>query len=131
MTATKESRAHARRLFDACMVNGVLDTQRVRELVSSFLSRRPPRCLPVLNEFYRLVRLQVEASRVIVESAVALSHVVQDKIAACVKRCVADACSVDFVVCADLIAGGRVRIGSDVYEANVRERLERLQRSLC
>ena len=126
MPATRESKKNARRLFDACLVEGVVDARRVREAVALLMQRRPPGCLAILAQFHRLVRLQLEASRVVVETAVSLVPEVQGRVISCLANLGASPESVEFVVRGELIAGARIKVGSDVYDSTIKNRLERL-----
>ena len=130
MTATRESKKHARRLFDACLVGDVVDAGRVRDALALLVQRRPPGCLSILAQFHRLVRLNREASRVIVETAVPLTPEFRTRVISYLGKLAVNAPTVDFVVSGELIAGARIKVGSDVYDSTIKNRLERLLVSL-
>ena len=126
MTATRESKRDARRLFDACLVEGVVDARRVRDAVALLAQRRPPGYLSILTQFHRLVRLHLERSRVVVETAVSMVPEVQSRLVSCLANLGVSPESVEFVVRGELIAGARIKVGSDVYDSTIKNRLERL-----
>lgn len=125
----KASRA-ARRLFRLCVVEGLLDEGRVRQVAARIAAPGRHGSLPVLSEFARLVRLDCERRTVVVESAVPLSHDVRDGVGARLVDAYGPAITVTFAVDPALLAGISVRVGSDVYDGSVRARLATLEARL-
>ena len=81
MKVTRKARRTARQLLRLCMVDGPLDPSRVRQVAER---RRPARArgsLAVLADFQRMVRLDREAHRAVVESAAPLPDDVRNELA--------------------------------------------------
>ena len=117
-------------MFAAVHSGGRLDLEKVRTLLATVLERRPAGSAEILHEFHRLVRLELESHAALVESAEALGVA---EVAAIEKSLTArfgEETTFSYSVNPSLIAGIRVKIGSDVYDASVRERLNRLQAEL-
>jgi len=130
MKLSKESRRGARLLFNAACPNGVLDESKVRQVLASVEQRKPSQSDQILHEFQRLVRLQIERHTATVETAVPLDLEQQAQVQAMLAQRFGVRTSAGFSVNPSLIAGMRVKVGSDVYDSNVKERLARLQNAL-
>jgi F-type H+-transporting ATPase subunit delta len=130
MKVSKIARKSARTLFGASHTAGRLDQSKVRAVLAAVAEKRPAGSAEILHEFQRLVRLKLESHAAHVESAAPLSapevtaieHSMTDRFGA--------ETTFRYSVNPALIAGIRVKIGSDVYDASVRERLNRLQAEL-
>ena len=127
MKVCKEARKGARILFDAVRPEGRLDESKVRLALAAVVENKPPFQGQILHEFQRLVRLEIEKRSAHVESAVPLDAVQQQQVAASLTARFGADVSTRFSVKPELIAGIRVQVGSDVYDANVLERLNRLR----
>src|SRR5262249_26125144 len=73
MKITKQVRRAARRLFRACIVDGLLDDDRARLVVRRIADARRRGSLPLLTHFQRLVTLDRRRHQAIVESATPLT----------------------------------------------------------
>lgn len=131
MKVSKDSRKGARSLYSASLTNGRLDEVKVRGVLASVIQRRPVGYGQILHEYHRLVRMEVERRTAVVESAAPLCVTEEKLIEAAVKSRLGDDVRAEFLFDTDLIAGLRIRIGSNVYEATVRERLRRLRWELA
>jgi F-type H+-transporting ATPase subunit delta len=125
MTATAIRRAHrqARRLFRLCVVDQQLDAARVRAVVRRIVGSRHRGDLAVLAAFQRLVRLDRDRHRAVVEAATILTPDVRDDIGAELARVYGPTLEASFVQTPALIGGVRITVGSDVYDGSVRGRL--------
>ena len=72
----------ARRLFRVCVVNGVLDENRVRQVATRLAASGRRGALQVLSGFLRLVRLNLHQRTAVVESAAALPDDLRDSVTA-------------------------------------------------
>jgi F-type H+-transporting ATPase subunit delta len=130
MKVSKSAKKGARLLFAAVHTAGRLDQVKVRTVLATVLERRPAGSAQILHEFQRLVRLELESHAALVESAEALGT---SEVAAVEKSLTARfgaETTFSYLVNPALIAGIRVKIGSDVYDASVCERLNRLKAEL-
>ena len=129
MKGSKQSRRDAKQLFQACQVNGALEEARVRQAVALLIEKKPRGYFGTLQEFQRLVKLDVNSRSARVESAVALSEAQQQEVRASLGRLKGADVEVEFAEDADLIGVMRVKLGDDVYDGSVKTRLSRLAES--
>ena len=126
MKGSKQSRRDAKQLFQSCQANGALDEDRVRQVVALLIEKKPRGYFGTLQEFQRLVKLDVNSRSARVESAVALNDAQQQTVRDGLNRLKGSEVAVEFAQNADLIGGMRVRLGDDVFDGSVRTRLTRL-----
>ena len=126
MKGSKQSRRDAKQLFQSCQANGVLDEDRVRQVVALLIEKKPRGYFGTLQELQRLVKLDVNSRSAHVESAVALNDTQQQTVRDGLNRLKGSEVAVEFAQNADLIGGMRVRLGDDVFDGSVRTRLTRL-----
>jgi F-type H+-transporting ATPase subunit delta len=129
MKAAKQTRREATQLFRLCLVNGLLDEKRVRQVVQQIVAARPRGYLATLSHFQRLVRLDCAKRAASVESALALPADVQASVQAGLARVYGPGLSTSFADNPALIGGMRIRVGSDVYDGSVQGRLAALEQS--
>jgi F-type H+-transporting ATPase subunit delta len=129
MKISKQARRDARQLLRACMANGVLDENRVRQAVQSVIRDKPRGYLAVLSQFERLVKLELARRTARVESATELSPQFQSQVQADLSRIYGAGLSFVFVQNPELLGGLRIQVGGDVYNGSVQGRLAALQES--
>jgi F-type H+-transporting ATPase subunit delta len=127
---SKETRQLSRGLLRASFVDGQLDKGRIAALVKSLVEKKPRNYIKVLESFQRLLRLEVEKRHATIESASELSPEVSSQIVSDLKRKYGNELTSEFLVNGNLIGGMRIRVGSDVWDGSVRNRLQRLQQQL-
>lgn len=130
MTINKEIRQLSRQLLRASLKDGQLDSGRVASLVRSLIEKKPRNYLKVLYAYKRLLRLEVEKRTATIESATELAIETRTGMIENLKRKYGNDLAMQFVIKPDLLGGLRIRVGSDVWDSSVRNRLERLQRQL-
>jgi len=130
MKANRKITRSARRLFRLCLVNGVLDEARTREVARrvALSGRRGARA--ILSNVLRLVRLDLARRVAMVESAAPLPDDVRDSVAAGLAHTYGAGVTTTFSVNPALVGGMRIRVGSDVYDGSVRARLAALEARL-
>ncbi len=99
-------------------------------LVRSLIQKKPRNYLKVLYVYKRLLRLEVEKRTATIESATELAIETRTGMIENLKRKYGNDLAMQFVIKPDLLGGLRIRVGSDVWDSSVRNRLERLQRQL-
>ena len=129
MKITKQSRRDAKQLFRATQVNGVLDENRVRQLVDELLARKPRGYVAILTHLERLVKLEIARRTAQVESVTPLDGAMEGSIKTELTRHYGPGLYFRFALNPSLIGGMRVQIGSDVYDGSVKARLEELEHS--
>ena len=130
MKINKETRQLSRGLLRASFTDGQLDMGRIAALVKSLVEKKPRNYIKVLESFQRLLRLELEKRSATIESASELSPWISTKLVANLKRKYGNELTTEFVVNPNLIGGMRIRVGSDVWDGSVRNRLQRLQQQL-
>ncbi len=130
MKVNKEVRQLSRQLLRASFTDGQLDGGRVTSLVKSLIEKKPRNYIGVLDAYKRLLRLEVEKRSATIESATELNAEASAKIVDNLKRKYGPDLAIEFVVNPALLGGMRIRVGSDVWDSSVRNRLQRLQEQL-
>lgn len=121
----KISRA-SRKLFRLCVVRGVLDEARARQVVRRIAASRRRGSLALLWNFRRLVRLDRDRHTAVVESATPLGTGLRERLSADLARIHGPGLRASFEQNPALIGGVRITIGSDVYDGSLRARLAAL-----
>jgi F-type H+-transporting ATPase subunit delta len=130
MKINKEIRRLSREMLRASFTDGQLDRGKVASVVQSLISKRPRHFMAVLHYFMRLLRLEIEKCHARIESAIPLTSQAAFDIGARLKRKFGNDLTTEFVVDPTLLGGVRVRVGSDVWDVTLRDRLERLKQQL-
>jgi F-type H+-transporting ATPase subunit delta len=130
MKINKETRQLSRGLLRASFTDGQLDKGRIAALVKSLIENKPRNYIKVLESFRRLLRLEMEKRHAIIESATEVSPWTSSKVVASLRRKYGNELTTEFLVNGNLIGGMRIRVGSDVWDGSVRNRLQRLQQQL-
>ena len=130
MKVNKEIRRLSREMLRASFTNGQLDSGRIASLVDSLIARKPRNYVDVLKNYRRLLRLEVEKRRARIETASEVDREATSKVIENLKKRYGDDLTTEFVVNPQLLGGMRIRVGSDVWDGTVRNRLERLQQQL-
>jgi F-type H+-transporting ATPase subunit delta len=123
MKISREARRMARELYGFSLVNGRLDANRVSEISERLATERPRRYLQVLQEFSRLVRLELDRRHAVVESASPLDETSAASIAGTLKSKFGSDITTEFRTTPALLGGLRVKLGSDVWDGSVSSRL--------
>ena len=130
MQASRRTKRAARHLYRFCLVDGVLDPGRVRLVAQHLASSTRRGAPPILGAFPGVVRLDPDGHRAVVVRAPPLVDGLRASIRADLARGYGPAIDATFREDPALIAGMRVRVGSDVYDDSVRARLVALQNRL-
>jgi F-type H+-transporting ATPase subunit delta len=130
MKISKEARHIARSLFRDSLTQGRLDEGKVRAIATRLVAVKPRELIPILKTYGRLVRLEIERNTARVESAVALDDGLRQRITAQLQQIYRRPIAAEFGVNPELIGGVRVRVGSDVWDGSVANRLRELSAAL-
>jgi F-type H+-transporting ATPase subunit delta len=130
MKINKEIRQLSREMLRASFTDGQLDAGKTRALVDSLIAKKPRNYIDVLKNYRRLLRLELEKRRARVETASQLDSATSSELVANLKKKYGNDLAAEFVVNPELLGGMRVRVGSDVWDGTVRNRLEQLERQL-
>jgi F-type H+-transporting ATPase subunit delta len=119
MRPSKQSQQFARQLFRLSIEGGQISAERVAGVLA-YLAQHPPRQpLAVLRHYHRLVAGQLARNRALVEHGGPVDDGLLRAIEAAFTRKYQRPVAATARPNPDLIAGLRVRVGDDVYEASV------------
>jgi F-type H+-transporting ATPase subunit delta len=127
---SKDIRQLSRKLVRDSYVDGALDRDKINSIVRAIIEKKPRNYIHLLENYQRLLRLEVEKRRATIESAGELDPEAGRQIVAGLEKKYGRALTIEYVVNPALLGGVRVRVGSDVWDSSVRNRLERLQQEL-
>ncbi|MGB0419767.1 MAG: F0F1 ATP synthase subunit delta [Limisphaerales bacterium] len=127
MKITKQARRDAKALFRSCMSEGMLSEEKVRQVSTAVLEKKPRGYLAILSHLLHLVKLDIQNRTARVESAQELDEATQASIQDNLVQRYGNQLITHFVTNPGLIGGLRVQVGSDVYDGSVRSRLQSIQ----
>ena len=127
MKISKDAQRIARQLMKATVEGGRVDEDVVRTIVAKLKKDQPRGFEGILHAYHRLLRLELERSHAVVESAVALEDSARTTVEADLQKKYDGALTVEYRVNPELLGGLRVRVGCDVWDGSVAGRLERLR----
>jgi len=130
MQVKKEVRQIAREMLRASFTDGQLDRGRIGSVVDSILAKRPRNYVKILEYYKRLLRLEAEKRHARIETAAPLDPQTASQISLNLSRRYGTDLTTEFAVNPELLGGMRIRVGSDVWDSSVRNRLVRLQQQL-
>jgi F-type H+-transporting ATPase subunit delta len=129
MKITKQSRRDAKALFQSSRTNGVLDENKVRQVVQKVLAAKPRGYMGVLQHFQRLVKLDIDRRTALIESATPLSSAQESDLSSVLSRQYGQGLQISFTHNPSLLGGLRIKVGSDVVDATIQGRLNALAES--
>ena len=130
MKLNKEIRRLSREMLRASFTDGQLDQSKIRSVVDLLIANKLRNYVDVLKNYGRLLRLELEKRRARIETANQLDSATSSELVANLKRKYGNDLTAEFVVDPQLLGGMRVRVGSNVWDGTVRNRLEQLERQL-
>jgi F-type H+-transporting ATPase subunit delta len=108
----------------------MLSEARARQISARVAASRRRGSLAILSDFVRLVRLDRDRRTAMVESVVALPAHVRERISAQVASAYGAGTRTTFRLNPALLAGLRIRVGSEIYDGSVLGRLAALEARL-
>src|SRR3954466_4536942 len=112
MKISKQARRDAKHLFRLCVVEGVLDENRVRQAAAKVAQVKPRGFAGILSHFHRLVKLGLERRTAVVESAAPLPAELQTEVAGQLAWIYGGGLNLSFVQNPALLGGMRIKVGS-------------------
>jgi F-type H+-transporting ATPase subunit delta len=129
MKITKRAKREARHLYSVCLVKGLLDESRVRQVVQHLVSSSKRNSSSILAHFLRLVKLDFAQHTAAIESAIPLLANLRTVVQTGLTRRYGPGLTTTFAERPELIGGMRIQVGCDVYDGSVRARLDALEES--
>ena len=130
MKTSKEARKVSREMFRHSFTSSKLDEEKITEMVQSVIARKPRHYVDVLKDYQHLLQLEVEKRHAVIESATPLNRSVGDQIVANLKARYGEDLTTEFRTNPELLGGLRIKIGNDVWDGSVKNRLNQLQQQL-
>lgn len=130
MKLSKEARKAAKSLYLGSFTDEKLDEGKVRTVVKELADKKPRHYLEILEGYQRYIRLELAKRHAIVESATDLERETRDQLRRALKAKYGSDITTEFQTTPELIGGLRIRIGSDVWENSVQDRIARLENEL-
>lgn len=131
MKISKEARLTAKQLFRNSFTDGKLDAAKIGTVARQIASSKPRHYLAMLKEYQRLARLELEKHHAVIESANALDARTSEQLGQTLRAKYGADLTTEFKVAPELIGGLRVKLGSNVWDGSVRNRLDRLGTELA
>lgn len=126
MKISKTAAIAGRRLFGLCQSGDRLDEMKLRSIVARLIEAKPRDYKGIIAALQRLTRLELSRREVTVESAVELDEPSRARVAAGLANQYGDGLVMSYQVNPALLGGLRIRVGNDVFDGSVQNRLDRL-----
>lgn len=122
----KQIQQLSRQLFRLSLVDGALSAERVAGVLAYVEKHKPPHTLAVLKAYQRLIASEVGRGRAVIEHAGELQPPLVEAIVKAMSESYRRPITGTARRNDALLAGIRVRVGDDVYEASVASQLAAL-----
>jgi F-type H+-transporting ATPase subunit delta len=129
MKISKKAKREAKQLYRFCVLNGLLDENRARQVSQRIVATSERDCLAILTHFLRLIKLDCAQHAATIESATLLPADLQTIVQTELAHRYGRGFTTEFGQRPELIGGMRIQVGCDVYDGSVRAGLEALKRS--
>ena len=126
MAADKQTKLLAKQLFRLSVVNGVVSPEQVAGVLGWIEKTSPRRPLALLKAYHHRIALELAKSRAEIEHAGPIADTTLKMIEGAMTQRYKRVITASAKPNAALLAGLRVRVGSDVYESSVAAQLAAL-----
>jgi F-type H+-transporting ATPase subunit delta len=130
MKTRKQARQITREMLRHSFTSNKLDEEKITEMVQSVIAKKPRHYVDVLKDYQHLLHLEVEKRHAVIESATPLNRSVGDQIVANLRARYGEDLTTEFRTNPELLGGLRIKIGNDVWDGSVKNRLNQLQQQL-
>jgi F-type H+-transporting ATPase subunit delta len=127
MRTAKEARKVSGVLFRNSFTEGKLDKEKISNMVETLLAEKPRHYVDALKDYQRLIRLETEKRHAVIESATQLNSALANQIVTNLRRRYGEDLTTEFRTNPDFLGGLRIKIGDDVWDGTVKNRLHKLQ----
>ena len=94
--------------------------------VAKIVESKPRDYRGILQALHRLVRIDEESRKAVIESAVELGSAEKSRIEDSLNEQYGGGLNFSYVLPPELLGGTRIRVGNDVWDGSVKSRLDRL-----
>jgi F-type H+-transporting ATPase subunit delta len=126
MAAAKQTKVLAKQLFKLSVIDGVVSPDHVAGVLAWIEKNSPRHPVALLKLYSRMISTELAKSQAVVEHAGPVADATLKQIEAAMSRKYARTVTASAKPNPALLAGLRVRIGSDVYESSVAGQLASL-----
>jgi F-type H+-transporting ATPase subunit delta len=126
MAANKQTKLLAKQLFKLSVVNGAVSPEQVAGVLGWVEKHQPRQSLGLLKAYHHRIQLELAKSQAVVEHAGPVSDATLKAIEAAMTKKYSRPVASRAKPAPQLLAGLRVRVGSDVYESTVAGQLSAL-----
>lgn len=127
MKVSKQARRDAKLLYKGCLKNGLLQEDSVTKTVQAVVDRKPRAYIQILNHLLKLVKTDIHSRTARIESADSLDDATRKSVEKLLVDRYGTSLMISFDVNPALIGGMRIQVGSDVYDASIRSRLQKIE----
>ena len=131
MKVSKQARRDAKLLFKGCLKNGLLQEDSVTKTVQAIVDGKPRAYIQILNHLLKLVKTDIHSRTARIESADSLDDATRKSVEKLLMDRYGTSLMMSFDVNPALIGGMRIQVGSDVYDASIRSRLQKIGESFA
>lgn len=131
MKVSKQARRDAKLLYKGCLKNGILQEDSVTRTVQAAVDRKPRAYIQILNHLLKLVKTDIHSRTARIESADSLDDATRKSVEKLLVDRYGTSLMISFDVNPALIGGMRIQVGSDVYDASIRSRLQKIGESFA
>ena len=125
MKISKTAAAAARRLFGLCHSEGRLDDSKLRQVIAGLVESKVRDYRPILTALQRLIRIELDRRKVLIESAVEMDEPTRQRVVAGLTEKYGADLEVRYQIAPSLLGGLRIRVGDDVFDGSVQGRIDR------
>ena len=129
MNTKRQIKRMAKQLYRMCLVNGMPDEERVRNVVERVIAANRRNGLAILRNLEHLVRLNSTEHSAKVESVIPLPQEVRSNIQKGLINKYGPTIRVSFAENPNLLGGLKIKIGSDLYDRSVQGELAELEKA--
>ncbi len=126
MAADKQTKLLAKQLFKLSVVNGVVSPEQVAGVLGWVEKHSPRRPVALLKAYHHRIAIELAKSRAEVEHAGPINDTTLQSIEAAMTKKYQRPVTASAKANPALLAGLRIRVGSDVYESSVAGQLANL-----
>jgi len=130
MRADKKTKLLAKQLYKLSLVNGQVSTEQVGGVLGYVEQTQPRHALSLLKLYHRAIATEVAKSRAVVEHAGPVTDATLNLIESAMSKKYHRPVIASARANPKLLAGLRVRVGSDVYESTVAGQLASLSNAV-
>ena len=131
MKVSKQARRDAKLLYKGCLKNGLLQEDSVTKTVQAIVDGKPRAYIQILNHLLKLVKTDIHSRTARIESADSLDDATRKSVEKLLMERYGTSLMISFDVNPALIGGLRIQVGSDVYDASIRSRLQKIEESFA